>query len=374
MNELLSITTHRHQTNVRFSSVKSNLFVGYSLDSTLFVIDSYFKSSQVAPPNSKVIYVYSTEEAKEFGSFVDYFRQIQSLFSMPPTTVVAIGGGVVQDTASFIAGLIRRGIHFVLVPTTFAAQADSCIGSKVSINLNGLKNQLGFFYPPNDVFIDTSFLQTLPYYEFYTGAGEIIHYLAQKFNSLDPSVVDLLRLFSSNLVSKKVPSNDVISGLILASLNIKKKFIEIDEFDSALRKCLNFGHTFGHAIEMATDFKISHGVAVLIGMEMSLQFSSSILLENTSQLLSEIIQTLLASIPSNINLSGVNISFSKFKSSIQSDKKNRSMSQVGLILFSPSMSLNSSLTDMALLPTETLAVANFATNYFNSSTILNLQP
>lgn len=176
--------------------------------------------------------------------------------------LVAIGGGIVQDIAGFVASILFRGIEWVFYPTTLLAQCDSCIGSKTSINVDKFKNQLGTFYPPQRVVLDINFLKTLSLTDIKSGLGEII-----KVHLLDGA--DSLEYISSQLASASWLGKDLILDLILRSLTIKKKIIEKDEFDRDYRNILNYGHSFGHAIESATDYKVCHGQAVTIGMDMA---------------------------------------------------------------------------------------------------------
>lgn len=175
--------------------------------------------------------------------------------------LVAIGGGVIQDITCFLASTLLRGIDWKFVPTTLLSQADSCIGSKSSINVGGVKNILGTFNPPSEIYISQDFLKTLSPEELNSGIGEIIkvHAIDGK-DSFDRLAKDYLSIFNSE---------NVLLSYIKASLLIKKRFIEQDEFDKGIRQIFNYGHSFGHAIEAASQYKISHGIAVTMGMEIA---------------------------------------------------------------------------------------------------------
>ncbi|MGV2387507.1 MAG UNVERIFIED_CONTAM: hypothetical protein LVR29_01675 [Microcystis novacekii LVE1205-3] len=157
-------------------------------------------------------------------------------------TLLVIGGGVIQDIGCFIASVLFRGIKWILIPTTLLAQCDSCIGSKSSINIQNFKNQIGTFYPPHEIILVFSVLKTLPSDEIRSGLGEII-----KLNLLvGQSEVKQMKINLQKLSSDFLE----IQNLILDALNIKRRYIERDEFDKGVRNILNYGHTFGHAYEI----------------------------------------------------------------------------------------------------------------------------
>jgi 3-dehydroquinate synthase len=166
------------------------------------------------------------------------------------SVLVAIGGGITQDVTCFIATNFMRGVKWLFVPTTLLAQADSCIGSKSSINFGNTKNLLGSFNPPSKVIICEGFLSTLDPMDIRSGIGEIIK----------------LYLIDGRKVSVDEIMGD-ISSAVRETLMIKKRYIEEDEFDKGIRNILNYGHCFGHAIESSTGFAIPHGIAITIGMD-----------------------------------------------------------------------------------------------------------
>lgn len=172
--------------------------------------------------------------------------------------LIAIGGGVIQDITGFVASILFRGVEWLFYPTTLLAQCDSCIGSKTSINVDEFKNQLGTFYPPRCVVLDVNFIKTLSPSDIKSGMGEII-----KVHLLDGA--ESLEYISSHY--SESPSGPLLKELIVRSLTIKKSIIEKDEFDRDYRNILQYGHSFGHAIESATEYKICHGQAVTLGMD-----------------------------------------------------------------------------------------------------------
>jgi 3-dehydroquinate synthase len=175
--------------------------------------------------------------------------------------LLAIGGGVIQDVTAFTASILYRGIEWSFFPTTLLSQADSCIGSKTSINIGDKKNLIGNFYPPSAIYIDTGFLDALTADDIKSGIGEILHfYLYANSGRLK----ELIDNYQSVIHNRKL-----LSAHILESLKIKKSVIEVDEFDKDERNKFNYGHTFGHAIESITEFSIKHGQAVTVGMDMA---------------------------------------------------------------------------------------------------------
>lgn len=214
--------------------------------------------------NTPCIFIEADEEAKSIAQIVPVMEQLAELGLKRNQTLVAIGGGVVQDIACFIASVFMRGVAWNFVPTTLLAQADSAIGSKSSVNMKAGKNILGTFYPPKQIFVSVSFLRTLPENEVRSGIGEII-----KVHAIDgPESFDYLAGRFDRL-----GDDAVLAEFISRALRIKKRYIEIDEFDRGPRNIFNYGHSFGHAIETATHYGIPHGIAVTMGMKIANDFA-----------------------------------------------------------------------------------------------------
>jgi 3-dehydroquinate synthase len=199
------------------------------------------------------------EDLKNLETVTELYDHLVNLQAKRNVTLVVIGGGILQDICGYVASTIYRGIHWIFVPTTLLAQADSCIGSKTSLNYKNYKNLIGTFYPPSEIFIYPKFLFTLSGLDYYSGLGEIIklHIMAgtQKIAEI-----------RSKLPLLKKKDFSTLKSVIEKSLQIKKEYIEEDEFDSGRRNLLNYGHCFGHAIETISNFAIPHGQAVVIGM------------------------------------------------------------------------------------------------------------
>lgn len=219
----------------------------------------------LARPNTIVI--EATEGNKSLEKIIPVFERLVQNKVRRGQVLVAIGGGIIQDITCFIASTLLRGLPWRFVPTTLLSQADSCIGSKSSINLGDTKNILGTFNPPQEIFVDTGFLDTLAHKEIQSGVGEIVKVHAiDGAASFDRLAADFDRLFTDRTVLLKY---------IRSALLIKQRFIEADEFDQGIRNIFNYGHSFGHAIESATQYAVPHGIAVAMGMDMANHISAA---------------------------------------------------------------------------------------------------
>ena len=209
-----------------------------------------------------VVVIEANEESKTLSKCNELIKYFMERNVRRDSVVFAFGGGVVEDIVAFVSMILFRGIDWVFYPTTLLAQADSCIGSKSSINVEGYKNLLGSFYPPTSVVIDVNFLKTLPPAEIKSGIGEILHFY------LIGGKEDLARKMMDEY-EELIVSPGMMEKYILPSLQIKKEVIERDELDRGERNKFNYGHTFGHAIESVSSYAINHGQAVTIGMDIA---------------------------------------------------------------------------------------------------------
>ncbi len=165
--------------------------------------------------------------------------------------LIALGGGVVLDLVGFVAATFCRGIPFISIPTTLLGMVDACLGGKTAVNTEHGKNLIGSFYFPEAIIIDPRFLDTLPQKQRLNGIAEIIKY----------------GLTCSRALFEKLASRTAAEELIQECLEIKKEVIESDPYEEkGYRRILNFGHTFGHALEMLENYQIEHGEAIAIGM------------------------------------------------------------------------------------------------------------
>lgn len=196
------------------------------------------------------------EESKRLSSIEAMYAECAARGLTRSDFIVALGGGVTGDMAGFAAATFLRGIPFIQIPTTLLAQIDSSVGGKTGVDLPQGKNLVGAFHQPRLVLIDPDTLSTLPPRYFSDGMAEAIKYGCIKSRVLFDMIV-------REEISQK------IEELIFHCVDIKREVVERDEFDTGERMLLNFGHTFGHALEKLYDFKkLSHGEAVGIGMVM----------------------------------------------------------------------------------------------------------
>lgn len=216
------------------------------------IIDDYFKPLNIYISENSIYYINAKEENKNIKTVLNIIDFLYNNNFNKSNKLIVIGGGITQDIGGFVAGIFKRGIKWIYIPTTLLSMTDSCIGGKVGIN-HYSKNMLGMFTSPKQVIISDYFLNTLSEDMIISGLGEslklaIIGGENEKNNFI-------------NLYEKK----DYIT-IVKQSLVIKKAIIEYDELEKDERRILNYGHTIGHAIEASTNFYIPHGIAVLFGM------------------------------------------------------------------------------------------------------------
>lgn len=222
------------------------------------IADEFFQPTWPAGA-AQPVFVEAVETNKALEASPALIEQMRRGGANRSTELVAVGGGIIQDLSAFIASVYMRGLQWTYVPTTVLAMVDSCIGGKSSINVGPYKNLVGTFHPPQRVLVDPAFIQTLPLDQRASGLIEAVKICFckgadafAKHMSFGPSVE---------------MDSEALEGLILNSLQSKKWFIEVDEFDRNERLLLNFGHTFGHAMEGASHFAIAHGIGVGLGIE-----------------------------------------------------------------------------------------------------------
>lgn len=283
------------------------------------LIDEYLQSLYPHIKQEKNIAIPANEESKTLMTVGSVIERLRSLGAGRDSHLIAMGGGVIQDVATFTASTYMRGIPWTYYPTTLLGMVDSCVGGKSSINVGQYKNIAGNFYPPEKIIIHTDFCNTLPNSEMIAGLCEAVKIC---FADTDKAFDQYLSLTHA---SESMPQ-DVLGKIIELTLRTKKKFIEEDEFDQGVRLLLNFGHTFGHAIEAASHFAITHGVAVGLGMLVAIEISEKInpeSIDNTrAHALFNYVKKLLSGVdtlPKHLAALSSEAAFDKFKS----DKKHR---------------------------------------------------
>lgn len=206
------------------------------------------------------------ESYKNIDSLMQILSELLAQKATRKTTLIALGGGVVGDMSGLAASLYQRGIPYIQVPTTLLAQVDSSVGGKTAINHPLGKNMIGHFYQPQTVLIDPETLNTLPKREYHAGLAEVI-----KYGLIADAV--FFKYLEDNISAIQTRDPNVLSYIIQRCCEIKANIVSQDEKESGIRAILNFGHTFGHAIETLTEYKqYLHGEAIAIGMMMALEY------------------------------------------------------------------------------------------------------
>ncbi len=260
----LIIASHKGPYAVEFRDDPFAELVAPASAGAHFLIDRrvaglYERGLRPALLSRSILLIDAAEDAKSIEAMPAYVRHLVAKGLRRGQALVAIGGGVTQDIACFLAATMLRGVDWSFVPTTLLAMADSCVGSKSSINGGGAKNVLGTFTPPKRIVLSTCFLDTLNERDVRSGVGEMLKVHAiESPASFDAIATDYPRLFTDRAV---------MSRYLRRCLEIKKPIVEADEFDAGPRLVMNYGHSFGHSLEAATNYAIPHGIAITIGMD-----------------------------------------------------------------------------------------------------------
>lgn len=203
-------------------------------------------------PNSVIFEIEGGENSKSFEKYEQVINEMSKNEISKDDCLIAFGGGTITDLTGYVASTYKRGINFINIPTTTLAMVDASVGGKNAINLKQIKNGIGTIYPPLLVLIGLDVLDTLSEEHINNGL----------FESLKSGLIEdpsLYELFKCDYKSK-------IYEIVHKSILVKKKYVELDEEDLGVRKILNYGHTFGHAIESASSFEMLHGEAIAHGM------------------------------------------------------------------------------------------------------------
>ena len=219
---------------------------------------------------SETIVIPDGETHKTWATLHDVLTRLLEQKAERSTTLIALGGGVVGDIAGFAAAIYQRGMPFVQVPTTLLAQVDSSVGGKTGVNHAFGKNMIGAFYQPRAVLIDTDALATLPDRELAAGLAEVIKYGAIR----DAAFFGWLE---DNMHRLRARDTDALTFAIAESCRLKAAIVAADEREEGERALLNFGHTFGHAIEVGMGYgEWLHGEAVAAGMVLAVALSQRV--------------------------------------------------------------------------------------------------
>lgn len=225
------------------------------------IIENYYEALAEADFE---VYKFAVTAGEICKSISEYSNMVNSLAAVNfgrKDSLVLIGGGSLGDMGGFVAASYLRGIRYIQVPSTLLAMVDSSIGAKTGINLDAGKNLLGAFYSPEFILRDMAFLKSLPEKYFWDGFAEVI-----KYAMLSSNIYDLI------IDKSKLEKN--LEAIIKSCADYKIGIVEVDCHEQNQRKLLNFGHTFAHAIERASGYKVSHGEAVAKGMAVMTRISA----------------------------------------------------------------------------------------------------
>ncbi len=243
----------------------------YTSDRKVFVVISekvnklYGKTLNIPAVDTFVL--KDGEKEKNFNNYKKILHRMLKNKLSRKDLLLVIGGGVAGDLAGFAASTYMRGIDFIQIPTTLLACVDSSVGGKVGIDTDFGKNLVGAFYQPKAVFININFLKTLDEKQFKTGLGEVVKYSFIEKSCKPKEEINLFNFLSDNF--EKINNRDTrtLEKLVQCCVGLKIAVVEQDEKEGGLRKILNFGHTYGHAVEKITNYrKYTHGEAVVEGM------------------------------------------------------------------------------------------------------------
>ncbi len=260
------------------------------------------------------LYFLILQNGERSKSFITYQKIINKLIQYKfdrSDLLIAFGGGVVGDITGFVASSYLRGIKYIQIPTTLLAQVDSSVGGKTAINVKEGKNLIGAFYNPHLVLISTYFLSTLSEREFKSGLGEVVKYALIGNKKLK-------KIIEKNPIEIIQRKSSILKVIIEESIKTKSKIVTQDERESGIRAILNFGHTFGHAIEAKNNYKkITHGAAITLGMVIASKLSfyeghiEDYQLDNVINMIESL----------GLNTDHSKYSYSKLKKYMASDKK-----------------------------------------------------
>ena len=210
--------------------------------------------------------VDASEALKTLDGALQLTEFLDSNSATKSTMLIVIGGGIVQDVAGFACCIYKRGIPWTYIPTTFLAQGDSGMGGKAGLNYRGAKNILALFSAPRQVIIHPHFLSTLREEDLLSGLGEVyrLHVTGGP---------DFLSIYEAGYHRYQFGDRRVLNDLLVSALSVKRAVIEEDEFETDIRRAMNYGHSMGHAFEALTDHAIPHGTAVVLGMLVENQIS-----------------------------------------------------------------------------------------------------
>ena len=241
------------------------------IQSDFIIIDKNIELLYPLPVNIKayIFRITATECEKNLDTVLALINKLIEQNISKGSNLISIGGGIIQDISAAACALFRRGQPFTYLPTTTLGQLDSCVGAKCALNTKKAKNIVGLFSAPKKVVIPIFMINSMPIAEHRAGLSEMLRLCLTASNNALSKYLNLLE----NILDSKNINLDSYEQALKLSLSIKKSVVDFDEYEKDVRRSMNYGHTFGHAIEKLVAFKIPHGLGVLLGIHMSNTFA-----------------------------------------------------------------------------------------------------
>lgn len=270
MSECFDVISARGAYRIFLDTPRESLVEICQRANTFVVMDAAIRRAVPWLRRVRTDFTTGGEDAKSLGEVARLAEAMHQAGANRSFCAIAVGGGTVQDLVGFTSAVYMRGIKWIYIPTTLLSMVDSCIGGKTSINASEVKNLLGLYTNPVQVHICLELLETLSTSQVVSGLLEArkILYASGQAVPIEGELVGAGGTLAEDRRSMRT--------LIKSSLLAKKQFIELDEFDQGQRRLLNFGHTFGHALESASSMSITHGYAVGLGILMAVELSSAL--------------------------------------------------------------------------------------------------
>jgi len=302
-----------YQLIKKIKTLKLNKNLFFVIDSNVYKLYSTQIDSVIKAYTGKVdfLVIEVNEKLKSFKTMQKIYKSLIAKDYSRDTLLVAIGGGIIGDICGFIAATFSRGIQYVQVPTTLLSAVDSSVGGKTGINFGNTKNIIGAFNQPRFVLIDVGFIQTLSREELLSGLGEVIKYTYLT----NQSFYKFVKRNISEVLNK---NSTVLKKIINESVRFKGDVVVSDEKEAGKRKMLNLGHTFAHAFEVETKYKLKHGQAVIVGIASAIFLSYKLSLIEKPQM--ELLLEMIYLFKDEIKFGKINLE--NAISIMQRDKKN----------------------------------------------------
>ncbi len=302
---------------------RSREFVEDMIDRAFVITDDTVSEIHLGPlvdglkrsgVESLVKVIPSGERSKSLKAGQMLFEFLEENLASRSDAVFALGGGVVGDLAGFVASTFKRGMYLVQLPTTLLAQVDSSLGGKTGVNLSHGKNLVGTFYQPHGLIADVHTLRTLSDGDYISGLAEVIKYAV----TMDRDLVDILVDKNTEVLCRE--SGTMMSIVERCLRNKARVIVEDETEDAGKREILNYGHTIGHAIELLSNHRLSHGQAVAIGMVQEARIAMKMGLLDSHTLDSLILLLSMFGLPTDIP---ADIDATEIESIMRQDKKLR---------------------------------------------------